>query len=213
MSDIAGIEDATVTLIKGGEVCIEAILHRSTTGLTLNVRAHPAVEDFVRSMGTGEVTDIRMHGRHWVPADGRVNGNRRNPPGEQGPLMIYQLSVNPGLIPLEDGTAFRIDKPGWQLNDVKDQEDQEAAPAAGGRRFVMPTTQQVYYKTVTNLSFLRLVGISEGAGVKFGVDGVFTTEEVDRLASRIQLSARRFYVQYMKTITQMVTVSRQEIPN
>lgn len=201
-------DDATVTLIKGGETCIQVILHRSTAGLTINVRAHPAVEDFVRSMGTGDVTDIRLMGRHWVPADGKVNGNKRNPTGEQGPLLIYNLAINPGIMGLEDGTAFRIDKPGWQLNDPVE----DPADGGNGRRALQIDPYTMKYKTVTNLSFIRLVGISEGAGVKFGIDGVFTTDGVQTLADRIKASSRRFYIQYMKSITEVVTVSRQEIP-
>ena len=68
---------------------------------------------------------------------------------------------------------------------------------------------------VVNISFLRLRGISEGAGVTFGVKGVYSRNEMGVLRDRITSATRRFYVDYIRpidmTVDIIVTVSQQEV--
>ena len=62
-----------------------------------------------------------------------------------------------------------------------------------------------------NLSFLRLVGISEGAGVSFGVKQVYAQQGIDELKEGFIKAGVRFYQDYMKPIHATVVVSTQEL--
>lgn len=94
--------DKEVNVIKRGETCIQAFLNRSPAGLTITVRAHPRVEDFIRSLGSGEQIDVKTLGRHWVPIGGK-------------PLMVYHLATNPGNIQASGKTMYNINQPGQPL--------------------------------------------------------------------------------------------------
>ena len=63
-----------------------------------------------------------------------------------------------------------------------------------------------------NLSFLRLVGISEGAGVTFAVRGVHTYEALTQMRESLGEAYKRFYRTYMKPICMSITVSTSETP-
>jgi hypothetical protein len=62
-----------------------------------------------------------------------------------------------------------------------------------------------------NMSFLRLVGISEGAGVTFTIGGVYSNDSLENLKRILQKAARKFYVDYLRPIDVTVTVSTQEL--
>lgn len=172
------MEEATV--IKSGEVCIQVQLSRGvradkTSGLTVSVQALPRVEDFIRSLGTGETTDVRTIGRHWSPIE------------KEGHLLVYNLNTNIG-IQSQSYSPYRIDRPGWPILEA----------AHGGQPMHL-----------ANLSFLRLVGISEGPGVSFGVKGVFTLEHLRQMRDLVMEASRQFYISYLKP----VQLSYQVIPD
>jgi hypothetical protein len=73
-----------------------------------------------------------------------------------------------------------------------------------------PDGQQDRHSTV-NLSFLRLRGISEGLGVTFGIKGVYSLDELRKVKDRISAASRRFYVDYLRPVDLLVTVSTQEV--
>jgi len=179
---------ATVaSVIKRGEICIQTTLHRTHLGLTISVKVHPTVEDFIRNLGSGETQDVRIMGRHWQPIGTK-------------PLEVWNLASNPGRLQTDDGSYFRIDVPGYPLlNPGGGRPDGEGDP--------VPTVG----RGDLNLSFLRLVGASEGAGVEFGVKGVYTLDQCRQIRDRIVGSARRFYVNYLQPVDMTVMVSTQEI--
>lgn len=94
-------------------------------------------------------------------------------------LNIYNLRQDPGDLIADDGLHFRINAPGGPL------------------MIVSPSTGQ---ETTLNMSFLRLVGISEGVGVSFGVKGVYTIDAIRSLVERIRHASRRIYIAYMRPV-------------
>lgn len=96
--------EAQAVVQKRDETCIQVNLRRSAIGLMVNVKALPRVEDFVRSLGSGETVDVRTLGRHWVPNKEQV-------------LAVYAMATNPGSLTTDSGLRFRIDRPGWPLSE------------------------------------------------------------------------------------------------
>ncbi len=62
-----------------------------------------------------------------------------------------------------------------------------------------------------NLSFLRLVGISEGPGVSFVVKGVYSLENLRDIRERIGRSAKSFYIEYLRPIDISINISTMEM--
>lgn len=62
-----------------------------------------------------------------------------------------------------------------------------------------------------NISFLRLVGVSSGPGVTFGVSGIYTLENLRVIRDKISAACRKFYVHYMRPVDLSVTISTQEL--
>lgn len=171
-------------VIKRGETSLNVTLVRSAGGLTVYVKAHPAIEAFVRGLGAGDVSDVRASGPYWRPA------------GTEGkPLMIYTMTEQVPNVILDDGSPVTISRPGQPL--LGNNPDEGRIGQGNGRQMV-------------NLSFLRLVGISEGAGLIFNVRGVHTYEAVNRMREYIGEGYRKFYKQYMKPVKMDIVVSTQE---
>lgn len=64
---------------------------------------------------------------------------------------------------------------------------------------------------VVNLSFLRLIGISEGEGVKFAIKGVvFGEEQITKLQIDIAEALKVFHRTFMKPINVTLFVTSQE---
>ena len=165
--------DLEANLVKSGETQIYVGFHRNRKGLSFTVKTTSQVEEFMKSMGTGEIADIRVSGRHWVPAR------------SEDILRIYSLT------PRADGPAtYRLDRPGQPIFEPSGEL---------GRPLV-------------NLSFLRLVGTSEGNGVTFYVKGVYTMEAIKAMRDAIIDASRSFYISYLKPIEYSVQVISQEIP-
>lgn len=62
-----------------------------------------------------------------------------------------------------------------------------------------------------NLSFLRIVGVSEGEGASFAIPGIYELDDMRDLASRIKGATRKFYVDYMLPVDLTITMSTQEV--
>lgn len=70
---------------------------------------------------------------------------------------------------------------------------------------------QVDGRTQTvNLSILRLVGISEGIGVKFEIRQVFSHEAIQSLAQSFIKATRQFYIDHIKPFDVTVSLVTQE---
>lgn len=89
------------------------------------------------------------------------------------PLEFYSGSLSDTLT-VDGPDGFRLDLLGRNFDPVND--------------------------AMTNLSFLRLVGISNPEGVTFGVKGVFSLAATKELRDRIGASTKRFYAEFLKPV-------------
>lgn len=173
-------EDAPLEIVKRGETSLTVSLVRSAGGLTVSVKAHPAVEAFMRGLGNGEQLDVKAAGPYW-----------RTISKDSPSLQVYALNDEVPNIQMDGGGTVTIGRIGQPLVD--------RAVRVDGR-----------VEHLVNLSFLRLVGISEGAGVTFAVRGVHTYEALTKMKEMIGEGYKRFYRQYMKPIKMDIVVSTQE---
>jgi hypothetical protein len=104
------------------------------------------------------------------------------------PLLAYHLHSDLSG-PRGGNTLFRLDYVGKSALTFKD-----------------PST----HENCTNLGFLRMVGISEGAGVTFGVRGVYERDTLRAMQDSVLRASARFYEQYLKPINLSIHVSTQE---
>ena len=116
-------------------------------------------------------------------------GRHWHPIGDT-PLRVYNHDpklAKMEVITVDDSSgkvAFRYDQPGQPLYDTNG---------------------------FLNLSFLRLVGVSEGAGVAFGISGIYTLDSLRRIRDHISAAGRKFYIHYMRPVDVSVTISTQEL--
>lgn len=157
-------------------------LARSYSGLVINVKVNPEVEEFVKGMGLGDFSDTRNFGRVWAPY-----------PKTEEDLNVYNLSSDPGMMMCDDGTFFCLNIPGAPLSSMRQ------VPALGGAS-----------RSVLNMSFLRLVGIGQENGVSFLVKDIYTTEFLIDLRTKIGMASKTFYTRYMKPKTMSVLISSQD---
>jgi hypothetical protein len=198
------MDSAEAIVMKSGENCIQVSLSRNTDGLLVKVWAQPKVEDFVRSLGTGEKLDVATIGRHWLPSG----------KDKSAPLLVYALTQAVGPMNVDEaGFSFSIDRPGYPLVEAASSGDGEMPSSASafvaryGSRPKRPQTNEML-----NMGFLRLVGISGESGVSFVVHGVYTREGINMLAARIEEASRKFYKEFLKPYRVIVTVSTMPIP-
>jgi hypothetical protein len=59
---------------------MQITLHRSAIGLSVHVKTHPAIEDFMRSLGDGLVKPVEIYGKSWISM-----------PGSERSLEIYNM--------------------------------------------------------------------------------------------------------------------------
>lgn len=175
------VEGDSSALVKGGETVIQTNLRRTADGLTLTIRTHPRVEQFLAALGAGApIEDAGIYNRYWNPANG-VKG-----------LPVHGLSPDKtiqGWINVDNRLSYRLDRPGGPL-----YERNQDTGILG-----------------LNLSFLRLVGTSEGGGQSFTVKGVYSTEQLQTLRMQLMSACQHFYVSYLKPVNVTVLVSTQEI--
>lgn len=183
--EIEVVHVAQVT--KGGRTPITATLSRNRLGTSLRVQALPEVEEFMRGLSHGREggghIDVKTMGRFWEPLE-RLASN----PKTFAPLVAYRQDV-----PLE----------AISIGDLKITLDGLGQPITS-RDMDMDR-----YRTALNLSFLRLVGISEGAGVRFGVHGVYSFDELLKMHDQIAKGLRTFYIHYMRPVDLTVQISTQ----
>jgi hypothetical protein len=105
-------------------------------------------------------------------------------------LVVYGLAADLGGIKaVSSRLAYRLDRPGNPL-DLRDD-----ARGAGIE--------------IINLSFLRLVGVSDG--VSFTVNQVYSRDGIADLCKKVEEATRHFYVQYLKPIDMRIMVITQEL--
>ncbi len=105
-------------------------------------------------------------------------------------LLVYGLPGDlGGLKGVTTRLAYRLDRPGQAL----DLADDRLQPGL----------------SVVNLSFLRLVGASDG--VTFTVNQVYSRDGVAELCKKIEESTRNFYIQYLKPVDMRIMVMTQAL--
>lgn len=195
------IEVPQTDIVKGGETCFSFAFERTTKGLKGSIKAHPRVEEFFRTLSHGETTDTVLSGRYWKSVG----------PGD-APLMAYALTTP--LDSLHDGDGrFVIDRLGYPILDP-DNDGQDRAGGGGGIRLNDNAGRPYPSKdrsNCVNISFVRLVGISEGHGVSFYVSGVYSTEAVNKLLKGVGEGLRQLYIDYMRPMNVSVQISTQSL--
>jgi hypothetical protein len=160
---------------------IKVKLYRSFDGLIVKVWADPKVEEFIRSLSVDTPVDLKVLGRYWSALP------------EAPPLMVYRvadLTLMSGVLGSGDCT-YRLDQPGQALS-VIDHGTLSGIP-----------------RTVINMGFLRLVGISQGNGITFKVSGVYPSDHLRSMRDAIGAASRSFYITYMKPMKLRVVLSTE----
>lgn len=163
------------SIIKRGEKCINTIFHHRTTGLTLEVKVHPSVEDFFRTLSGGETVDVRGSGRQW---EHTLNRGERARKETETLLLAYDLQETIYVPNTSKGSPVSLDLLSQPLT-IQD-------------RSVL--------RSIINISYLRLVGISEGTGVEFRINGVYSYDAIKILKDQIEEAQRLFHAQYLKPV-------------
>lgn len=104
---------------------------------------------------------------------------------DQPALEVWHIIHDPGVV-RGNAASYRINQPGSPLT----------ASDPNGK--------------IINLSFLRLVGVSEPNGIQFEVKGAFTLTYIRQLASEIGGAVKQFYTDCLKPIDVTITVNTQE---
>lgn len=74
-----------------------------------------------------------------------------------------------------------------------------------------PGQPMVNEQGVLNLSFLRLVGISAGSGIKFSIRGVHSKDSADNIRGAVGKAIRQFYMDYLLPIDLNVVISSEDV--
>lgn len=174
-------QQPAVEIIKRGETSLTISLIRSAGGLTVSVKAHPQVEAFMRGLGNGEHVDVKAAGPYWRTIS-------RDPDSR---LYVYNQTTTVESVMLDNGDQANVNRPGQALLDQQFHGDTGKT------------------KRNINLSFLRLVGISEDAGVTFAVRGVHTYEALVQMQKQLGTAYKRFYKTYIHPIKVDIVISTQ----
>jgi hypothetical protein len=169
---------------KGGVEQFQFHVRRGNNGLILLTKVHPDIEAFMRGLGSGEVWPVSKWSRDW-----------RKISGEGDELLAYDLGPKVGLQQYGTGQHYCLDRVGgmpWEQRTI----------AVAGR--------SVALDRVVNLSFLRLQGIST-QGIAFAFGGVYKSDEALSFIEDIKAAARSFYLNFLKPVNVIVTLSTQEV--
>lgn len=116
------------------------------------------------------------------------------PVGTTEPLCLYHMRTN--------------------MENLVGDSDQPYTLSMPGQPLLLPDPRSGDPDRMVNMSFLRLVGISEGSGVSFTVKGVWTLEAIRDLRLSMQNVVRRFYNSYLRPVDTSLVLftSVQEVP-
>lgn len=174
--------DGKDLIVKKGETILQARVMRSSRGLVITAKAHPSIEEFFqeRAGNLGSI-GVANWGRQWV----------KLPHAED--LMVHQepdptSPINKPYVPVGDG-FYTLSQPGNPI-------------------LLDPQGRGTF--NCINMSFLRLVGISKDLGIGFSIKGVLTEKEVDNISQQIQKAAKRIYLDYLRPVDVMITMSASE---
>ena len=144
------------TLRKSGPRVIDLNLERHRSGVKVDVRVIPAIEEFFKYWGGG-IPEATGFGRMWHPLE-----------KDTTPLTVWTFHNNLGYVDRKEGYSIY----------------------ATGGPFI--------HEERLNISFLRLVGASEGRS--FLWDAVISRTELDKLATAMQRATESFYLEYIQQV-------------
>lgn len=171
-------EQENALVVKGGEVCIDFGLERSSKGLTAIIKTHTRVEEFMRGLSSGgELIQVGSANRYWLPFK------------ETEPLTAYSINTKLEGYGGAADADYHLDRLGAPLIEVNPD----------------------YRKERINLSFLRLVGVSEGMGVTFSIRGVYSKDMVNKMLDSIGIGLRKFYIDFIRPMNVNVQISLQSL--
>ncbi len=153
---------------------------RSRVGLIYRIKARPDVEDFMRNLSSERKMLVEAISDAWVNA---------NPSAGQA-LEYYDVDLN-------NSRSYAINGIGAAplIQEVEQQ-----------RRLV---ERQLPKEDLANISFLRLVGISNPDGVVVGFTGAYSSDYVQKLKIQLPAAIEQFLRDYLVPITiNLHTVSR-----
>lgn len=203
----------SLTLNKGGENQLFLNIGRSPRhpeGIVISVKALPQIEAFMRNLATPEGLEVGDIGPDGNPVgepqpiirDSLTEGRGWLSTDKDNPLRLYGISrvINPV-------NGIRIDRGCQPLVDSRNEPPREDRYGDAPNTSASNKYPSGWY---ANLSFLRLVGISEGAGVSFVVRGVYSDQQVKDIHAVLLDGVRRFWTAYLKPMNMCIQVSTQE---
>ncbi len=156
-----------LTVSKGGVCWAEFILKRCPKGLDFTVRVLPEVEELIKSLTTGKKEPAEAYGMEWFPIE------------PAGDLMIYRTDKRS-----IEGDSWTIDKVAQPLLTVPD-------PRAERDPYERLAAKKV------NMSFLRIAGLSNPNGVRFGIHGPFSKDFIKQYGTDIIREMKNLVQQYI----------------
>lgn len=173
---------------KAGDSIITTGIRRSLGGITISVHAHPKVEEFMKSLGSGEELDVRTLGRNWTSVSKDI------------PLLVYHI----------DNSMVQTSFPKFCLNRAGQDLQIMTSKARPRNLDDSPSPPPTPAEFITNLSFLRLKGISSETGVSFRYAQVLTPEGMIKLRDAITEAEDAFHKTFLKGITLSVQMISQD---
>lgn len=98
----------------------------------------------------------------------------------------------------------------YELNHPIEGVKTPSGLSVGLDRLGSPLTERMDRGEFVNLSFLRLVGASEGVGVGFKIKGVYSDASLKKMRDQISESLRQFYLSYIRPINLAIVMSTQD---
>lgn len=145
-----------------GENCAHVHLFRDSRGLRVSVKAHVALEEFMKNLGDGRSQPVDAYSKLWQSVTTPT-----------GTLDVYNAR-DYGV----QSETYRLDRPGQALS---------------------------LDHQIVNLSFLRIVGVSQG--VTFRIRGPFSRPEVDNLQDELTEAIEELYKTYIKPVDAHILVT------
>ena len=148
-------------------------------GMTVQVKARPALEEFMRELSKGNTIEAEAYSDMWYTPDGGDNK-----------LKVYR--IEDGMLQLQShtytlsGVAMPLLTNGRQL--ARDEDD---APQVARRGAPIQQDELV------NLSFLRLVGISSEEGVRLGIQGAYSSAYLNKIRRNLMPALTEFLRDYV----------------
>ena len=157
---------------------LEVSLFRNMSGkLELVAEADSAIENLMKTLSAEETTDCFSYGRMWQ--------SKGRPSKTKSGLDIYVIPAKNDLVRAAQDKGYDLWSPGEAMHTQNRTRSGRLA--------------------LTNLSFLRVVGISKGP-VTFTSDEMLTRGAVDLIGRQISQAVRSFFDDHLREHTVNISV-------